>query len=1260
MAFTPTHPFIYLTPSDITTMQDNVLTQQYPWAVALYNDAKTSAKTGTWDYTTYGTAKDMLGCALVYLIDGDTSYADGAVYWLLEYEANYDPQDQTMVGDYPLEKHYHFKPFQVIIPIVYDLMYNYMSANRPTDLTTLTTYMEWLDDRMQGSFGHNENHQNHYGSAMCAMVVGNDTQMTTVETDFKEWYDGTTNKVHDGFHYEAGSSGLGSQAMKHFAYVIESQAHYILAVKRCFDAGHTTWDPTTWTSAQGYNLIDRNWRTIIKKSTPDMQVPFEPLWRGNLYKWSTCSGLCHIAYLLTGDEDWQAVVANNTDYDVIPHDTVDTDWAGLAFGREITGTPQILNDCFKNDDIGKVVMLSGDPTARTDPATSNHVYFVAGTYGTYTNMNVIYYGGGNILNACPMAPDSVDGAFGEDGRGGSYVNPYPSETDGFATSLTMHTWDVTSSDVKATVWTNDYHKRAIFVTDDYFVDVYDVTDAGGTMVTWDFHGIGDTASVSQTGSSISTDYTAQWDGHSKMHVFNDYATEVNMGTGEDTAWEIADVNHRQVNPVHETETIRKLRGRRRNVDVPGKTRYVSVLEPLGNGSTLTSVERWDDVSYETVTSLKIETATYTDYLLYNDGETEQTVTVEGESITINGRWGMVRNVSGVSTSYGDVTTHNIGTPVSVYYIDPDSGDDTNDGESEGAAWAHAPGDANATSNAASATLNAGDSVLFKKSTIYKGSISLDWSGTSSNRITYDGGSWGTGDNCLLDGQNTDLSGYTDAGGAQSYLTIKRLGFTKFGGHKDDDPIWTGNLFSVDTGSNVITTGAAHGLSINDPVLFTSSAADLPSPLIHPTDETLYYVLTTPTTTTLTISDSEGGAEIDLTTTGSGTLELWEPLNTGAAGYGVNLEGGSSYVTIEDCQMSEIGQWRNTAPCRGTGSVSGNGVALEDNSNISVLDCDFTRMKTGVSIKADVQTDNVEVNGCLFHNHMNWLIDIAPRSSGAVFDKITIDGCDFFDYTEFDRPNWEGFADKPHQDGIFLRTANTPSTWTDIVIKNSRWWSDDTSDGGTASIYISQGPSVTIYNCSFLNENHLNGAILISYAPAAGMTQSVRIWNCTSGESGRLFKLSDNADADAIDYRNNLAWRDGTLDTMSADIASTASLTSDYNLFYNNNSDAVIYDGSYISLAEWQTNSSGDANSVNAAPILTDTSGDASTWDISPLAGSPALGTGTDLSSVGGSLIPEMNDVTSWNMGIITNSSPPSGGDNNPKRYSQSSSIIFML
>lgn len=67
----------------------------------------------------------------------------------------------------------------------------------------------------------------------------------------------------------------------------------------------------------------------------------------------------------------------------------------------------------------------------------------------------------------------------------------------------------------------------------------------------------------------------------------------------------------------------------------------------------------------------------------------------------------------------------------------------------------------------------------------------------------------------------------------------------------------------DATSNVITTSTAHGLAVNDRVWFPALTGGTG---LTAAEGTWYYVLTAPSTTTFTVSATQGGATLDFTTT----------------------------------------------------------------------------------------------------------------------------------------------------------------------------------------------------------------------------------------------------------------------------------------------------------------------------------------------------------------------------------------------------------
>lgn len=93
--------------------------------------------------------------------------------------------------------------------------------------------------------------------------------------------------------------------------------------------------------------------------------------------------------------------------------------------------------------------------------------------------------------------------------------------------------------------------------------------------------------------------------------------------------------------------------------------------------------------------------------------------------------------------------------------------------------------------------------------------------------------------------------------------IRKLGGSSGVGVSMNPSIFS-QIYTVDPSSDVFTLADAHGLSVDDPVKFTTTGT-LPAPLAA---GTIYYIKTVPTVKTFTISATLGGATLDITTTGT--------------------------------------------------------------------------------------------------------------------------------------------------------------------------------------------------------------------------------------------------------------------------------------------------------------------------------------------------------------------------------------------------------
>lgn len=117
-----------------------------------------------------------------------------------------------------------------------------------------------------------------------------------------------------------------------------------------------------------------------------------------------------------------------------------------------------------------------------------------------------------------------------------------------------------------------------------------------------------------------------------------------------------------------------------------------------------------------------------------------------------------------------------------YYIDYRDGKDSDDGTSPSIALKHAPGDINATDNAANIILQPGDVVNFKGGVSYYGTVNINWSGSSGLPIVYNGNSdnsWGVG-KAIITGKNTLYNGFSAIGNPSTdFIDIKNFEISEF-------------------------------------------------------------------------------------------------------------------------------------------------------------------------------------------------------------------------------------------------------------------------------------------------------------------------------------------------------------------------------------------------------------------------------------------------------------------------------------------------
>lgn len=235
--------------------------------------------------------------------------------------------------------------------------------------------------------------------------------------------------------------------------------------------------------------------------------------------------------------------------------------------------------------------------------------------------------------------------------------------------------------------------------------------------------------------------------------------------------------------------------------------------------------------------------------------------------------------------------------------------------------------------------------------------------------------------------------------------------------------------------------------------------------------------------------------------GSATLPIDYGTNVAAnAGYGIIMNGGSVNVTVRDCDFAELGYYFNQKPMAET-SINGMGIrSVGVTTGLTITNCTFKRVNEGVNLNAGSIT-NLTVANCSFTDSICWCVDLGAAADNATFSGVTVKGCSFFDFYQFNASYWTGYGEWPHTDGIFCRVGGTPAytniVWTGCNFYNNTFYFTTGPGGGTAAIFLSYGPSANIYNNLFIHSGMSDASVFIfGSPPVAGTPQTVNVVNNT--------------------------------------------------------------------------------------------------------------------------------------------------------------------
>jgi hypothetical protein len=498
-----------------------------------------------------------------------------------------------------------------------------------------------------------------------------------------------------------------------------------------------------------------------------------------------------------------------------------------------------------------------------------------------------------------------------------------------------------------------------------------------------------------------------------------------------------------------------------------------------------------------------------------------------------------------------------------YYVDYASGSDTNNGTSTASAWKHCPGDYAIADVASTAVpsknqLHSGDTVVFKGGVTYS-IVPSGW-----RNIFY---TWNTNGGIVINNSGTP-------GGVITYDG-------------------TGNSWG--TGRAVIDGNCMpYGVAIT----FESGVS--------------YFTLTG-----FEIRNFGGYPDTATNVLSAAAGNYTNTANTG--GSAINC-GNNTNLTFANLLVDRIGQWRNTIGWDGT-SVSGNAIMATSEYGLTVTNCEITKAGlTALGMYAQPNLLNCLVTDCYFHDNIRWAMDVADDGAGSAVNGLTITKTRLLNLNAFGGEFQGPDGDMLHQNYIFLRVMGAGSFWTNVFVTRCLFGDTNSTlggSGGTGAIFLSQGPSVNIYNNVFAHYWSIDGAVAVGYFTITTNVQVIRLFNNTFyHDSSPCLTMSQDTNRQVYVLNNLFTTTPLLTSKIGVDINIDPGCypkVMDYDVYYSPNfTEQTRYVGAYYTLAYLQTNLEYEAHGFWANPVFNSPA--PPTLDCTIATNSPVIGTGTNLSA----------------------------------------------
>ena len=288
-----------------------------------------------------------------------------------------------------------------------------------------------------------------------------------------------------------------------------------------------------------------------------------------------------------------------------------------------------------------------------------------------------------------------------------------------------------------------------------------------------------------------------------------------------------------------------------------------------------------------------------------------------------------------------------------------------------------------------------------------------------------------------------------------------------------------SVSSINTGTNVITMGASHGWAANRAVSIRSSGT-LPAPLLP---DVIYYV-GSPSGSDLKLLDSSSGSEIDITSSGTGTIEIYSGYTTFAGVTTVNV--------LED--ISADTPWL----------TFGDGTSNAVLSDVGPEDFDQQRVYiTGITsstVTLSAALDSIQYPGARITLTAR---NVEIRSSGATSSQNIINAS-VGNYFKCSIRNTAGSGTTFYGYGLISSNNNT---LTSCVLSGINYGLFSSSTNNTLTSCVLSGMSSGFYNSY---NNNLISCVLSGMSFGLYNSHNNTLTSCVlSGMSSVLFSSSNN-------------------------------------------------------------------------------------------------------------------------------------------------------